>query len=58
MVSRAAVALFVLDERQDVGEGEGTAALAARQEVTTLVGSPDRWRRTRRRRERLVVSGI
>lgn len=29
--------MFVLDERQDVGKGEGLAALAAGQEVATLV---------------------
>lgn len=51
-LASAAAALFVLDERQDVGEGEGPAALAAGQEVTTLVGSPDLWRS---RRRRLVV---
>lgn len=37
----------MLDERQDVGEGEGPAALAAGQEVTTLTGSVDLWSRRR-----------
>lgn len=43
--SCAAVALFVLDEGQDVGEGEGLAALSAGQEVAALAG---RWGRRRR----------
>jgi len=47
LVSRAAAPLFVLDERQDVGEGEGPAALAAGQEVTTLARSLDLWCRRR-----------
>lgn len=38
-----AAALFVLDERQDVGEWEGPAALATGQKVTALVSSLDLW---------------
>lgn len=58
----AAVALLVLDESQDVGEREGLAALAARQEVTVLAEGRDPWwrwrweRRRRRRRESSLVT--
>lgn len=37
-VSGAAAALLVLDERQNVGQWEGLAALATGEEVTTFVG--------------------
>lgn len=58
----AAVALFVLDEGQDVGKGEGLAALSAGQKVAVLAERWDRRRRRgRRRRSRreksLVIFG-
>lgn len=58
----AAVALFVLDEGQDVGKREGLAALAAGQEVTVLAECWDpRRRRGGRRRRRegsILIFGI
>ena len=45
VASRAAATLFVLDERQDVGEREGLATLATGQEVTTFITPADLWLR-------------
>lgn len=57
LVVSAAVALFVLDEGQDVGKGEGLAALSAGQKVAVLAERWDRWRRRgrRSRREKSLV---
>lgn len=52
LAASAAVALFVLDEGQDVGKGEGLAALSAGQEVTVLAEPRDRRQRRGRRRRR------
>lgn len=57
-VESAAVALFVLDEGQDVGKGEGLAALSAGQKVAVLAERWERqWRRRSRREKSLVIFG-